>query len=157
MKKKNYIHHAPYLRNSIAYDHDFWCTCVEWWYLQVFFHFLKIFIFSALRRAKGQEIAQSKMKSNNYIHHTPYFRNSITYHDFWCTCVKWWYLQVFFWGFFVEIFIFWALVGRGQASRKNRSKETSIYTVSVTRRSQLTALVLVYYLVYYILCSKLIN
>ena len=23
-------------------------------------------------------------------------RNSIAYHDFWCTCAKWWYLQVLF-------------------------------------------------------------
>ena len=23
MKNNNYIHHVPYLRNSIAYDHDF--------------------------------------------------------------------------------------------------------------------------------------
>ena len=28
-EKQQYIHHAPYLRNSIAYDHDFWDTCVE--------------------------------------------------------------------------------------------------------------------------------
>ena len=29
MGNKKYIYHAPYLRNSIAYDHDFWCTCVK--------------------------------------------------------------------------------------------------------------------------------
>ena len=34
MKINNYICHAPYLRNSIAYDHDFWYTCVKSWYLQ---------------------------------------------------------------------------------------------------------------------------
>ena len=33
--KKNYIHHALYLRNSVAYHHDFWC----------FLHFFKILIF----------------------------------------------------------------------------------------------------------------
>ena len=27
--KNNYIHHMPYLRNSIAYDHDFWYTIVK--------------------------------------------------------------------------------------------------------------------------------
>ena len=37
MKNINYICHAPYLRNNIAYDHDFWYTCVKWWYLQAFF------------------------------------------------------------------------------------------------------------------------
>ena len=38
MKNNNYIHHTPYLRNSLAYDHDFWYTCVKW-YLQVCFFF----------------------------------------------------------------------------------------------------------------------
>ena len=28
-KNKNHICHAPYLRNIIAYDHDFWYTCVK--------------------------------------------------------------------------------------------------------------------------------
>ena len=32
----------PYLRSSIAYDHDFWYTCVEW-YLQAFFFFFSFF------------------------------------------------------------------------------------------------------------------
>ena len=45
-----------------------------------FFHFLKNFEFLACQ-VKGQKI--TKMK-NNYIHHTPYIRNSIAYdHDFW--------------------------------------------------------------------------
>ena len=39
--KNNYICHASYIKNSIAYDHDFWYTCVKWWYLQVIFHFFK--------------------------------------------------------------------------------------------------------------------
>ena len=29
----------PYLMNSIAYDHDFWYTCVKWWYIHVLFFF----------------------------------------------------------------------------------------------------------------------
>ena len=29
MKSSSYISHAPYLRNSIAYDHDFWYTSVK--------------------------------------------------------------------------------------------------------------------------------
>ena len=28
-EKKNYICHMLYLRNSIAYDHDFWYRCVK--------------------------------------------------------------------------------------------------------------------------------
>ena len=27
MKYKNYICHASYLRNSVAYDYDFWYIC----------------------------------------------------------------------------------------------------------------------------------
>ena len=37
MKNDNCIRHALYLRNIIAYGHDFWYTCVKWWYLQAFF------------------------------------------------------------------------------------------------------------------------
>ena len=29
MKNNNYIRYAPYLKNSIAYDHDFWYTYVK--------------------------------------------------------------------------------------------------------------------------------
>ena len=36
MKNNNYIIcHTPYLRNNLAYDHDFWRTCVKSWCLQV--------------------------------------------------------------------------------------------------------------------------
>ena len=34
-----------YLRNSIAYDHDFWYTCVKWWHLQTHFSFFCNFYF----------------------------------------------------------------------------------------------------------------
>ena len=50
----------PYLRNSIAYDHDFWYTCVKWWYLQVVvFQFLKILLFGVVRGVKGQKAVQN--------------------------------------------------------------------------------------------------
>ena len=42
--KKNYIHHALYLRNSVAYHHDFWC----------FLHFFKILIFFSGGGAGGE-------------------------------------------------------------------------------------------------------
>ena len=53
MKNKNYIHHVQYLRNSIAYDHDFWYTWVKLWYLQLLFSFFDIFILWAVRRGGG--------------------------------------------------------------------------------------------------------
>ena len=81
-------------RSSIAYDHEFWYTCVKWWYLELFFNFFYIFIFLAVGGVKGQKIAQ---KNNNYIHHAPYLRNSIAYdHALWYISVKGWYLQVLF-------------------------------------------------------------
>ena len=62
MKNNNYVPHVPYLRNSIAYNHDFWYSCVKWWYLQdFFFHFsffFYIFIFWAVRGVKGQKKVQ---------------------------------------------------------------------------------------------------
>ena len=58
MKNNNYICHVWYLRNSIIYDHNFWYTCVKWWYLQVCFQFFEIFILQAVRELKGQKIAQ---------------------------------------------------------------------------------------------------
>ena len=42
----------------------------------------------------------TKMNVNNYICHMSYLRKSMAYdHVFWYTCVKWWYLQVFFFFF----------------------------------------------------------
>ena len=46
MKNNNYICHSPYLRNSPAYDHGFWHTCVKWWYRKVCFSFFWYFHFS---------------------------------------------------------------------------------------------------------------
>ena len=41
----NYICHMPYLRNTTAYNQDFWYTCVKWWYLRGSLSFFEIFIF----------------------------------------------------------------------------------------------------------------
>ena len=58
--KSNYICHAPYLRNSIACDHDFWCTIVKWWYIPgAFFHFFKILIFWVVGGTNVQKIVQN--------------------------------------------------------------------------------------------------
>ena len=40
--KNNYIGHTPYLRNSMAFNHNFWYTFVKW-YLQVIFYFFTFF------------------------------------------------------------------------------------------------------------------
>ena len=73
MKNNNYICHAPYFRNSIAYDHDFWYTCVKWYHIisyciiryhisRCFFHFFKILIFWIVNGIKGQKMAQNDKK-----------------------------------------------------------------------------------------------
>ena len=63
MKNENYIHHMPHLRNSIAYDHDFWYTCIKQWYLQVFlFVFSKFWFSRLLGDVKGQKMAQNNKK-----------------------------------------------------------------------------------------------
>ena len=119
MKNNYYICHAPYLKNSVAYDHDFWYTCVKWWDLQEFFSFFKkILIFRAVRKVKEQKVAQNKNK--NDICYTPYLRNSIAHdHDFWFTRVKWWYLQDFFFQFF-KMLIFHVVRGvKGQKTVQN--------------------------------------
>ena len=69
--KNNYILYMPYLRNSIAYDHDFWYTCVKWWYLQVLFfiYFFYIFIFWTV---KGQKMAQDDKKILQLMSQEPY-------------------------------------------------------------------------------------
>ena len=68
MKSNNYICHVPYLRNSIAYDHDFWYTCVKWWYFHVcmcvfvFFHFFKVLIFWTVSGVNGERKVQNEKK-----------------------------------------------------------------------------------------------
>ena len=51
-KNNNYICHAPYLRNSVAYDHDFWYISVKWWYLQALFSNSLYFHFSGCQWSK---------------------------------------------------------------------------------------------------------
>ena len=128
MKNKNYICHAPYLRNSIAYDHEFWYTCVKWWYFEVLFDFFDIFIFPAIRGVKEQKIAQK----NNCVHIAPYLRNSIAYgHDFWYIRVKLWYIQVFFFNFFIFSFLGQLVGWKVKNSSKLKIITYSIHHISV--------------------------
>ena len=59
MKNKNYIRHAPYLRNSVAYDHNFWYTCVIWWYLLTFYSYFTDFDFLGCSWGKKPKMAQN--------------------------------------------------------------------------------------------------
>ena len=63
MKYKNYIRHVSYLRNSIAYDHDFW------WHLQVFFSFFQNYQFAVASGVKEQKTTKTERK----LFQEPYF------------------------------------------------------------------------------------
>ena len=91
--------------NPWSSNHNFWYTCANYDNSRCFFHFFEILFFFELlwgKRAKNSP----KWKNNNCIRYAPYPRNSIPYdHDFWYTCVKWWYLQLnfsFFWNFIFQ-------------------------------------------------------
>ena len=45
---------APYLSNRTLCDHNFFYTCVKWWYLQGLFHFYEILIFWAVSGGVGE-------------------------------------------------------------------------------------------------------
>ena len=64
MKNKNHIHQALYLRNSAAYDHDFWCTCLKW-YLQMYFSFFQHFDFWVVRGGEGRGVKGGKIVQND--------------------------------------------------------------------------------------------
>ena len=100
------VRSAQYLKNRTSANHYFWYTCVKWWYLQFicfFFCFFWNFDFLGCRggkKAKNSPKWQKKKlktKNNNYMCRVSYLRNSIAYDQYFLyTCVKWWYLQVFF-------------------------------------------------------------
>ena len=78
----------------------------------IFLIFFLNLIFQANREVKGQKIAQKWEINNNYICYVLYLRNSIAYnHEFWYSCVKWWYLQGFFFSF-SKYWFFWFLGGK---------------------------------------------
>ena len=61
MKNNNYICHMPYLRNIIAYDHDFWYTC-KMISPGVFFIFFYISFFWAVRRGGEGKRAKNGLR-----------------------------------------------------------------------------------------------
>ena len=82
---------TPYLRNRTSSDH--WFTCVKWWYLQTFSSSFFNFDFSGFQGDKrAKNCSKWKMVTS-----VMFYISGIVYdHDFWYTCVKWWYLPVFF-------------------------------------------------------------
>ena len=94
MKNNNYIRHALYLRNSIAYDHDFCYTSVKWWYLHAFFCCCWYFHFSGCYEGKRPKNGPRWQKVLSVALHIS--GTIIIWLSFiWYTCEKWWYLQNF--------------------------------------------------------------
>ena len=91
-------------------------TCKMMISLGFFFHCFLILFFLAARRVKVQKVV--KMKNKNYIRQALYLRNSILCdHNFWHTCVKWWYLQALF--FIFSKFWFSRVLSGGKMSRNS--------------------------------------
>ena len=89
-KLKKSIHQVPFLSNSIAYDYDFWYTCLKWWYLETFLiFFFKILIFWVVSWVKEKNMVQNdkKLCLLCFISQEPY----IIWFSLLYTCVKWWY------------------------------------------------------------------
>ena len=128
MKNNNYTCHAPYVRNCIAYDHDFWYTCVKWWYSRPFFHFFEIFVFQAVRGVKGKN---GPRWQKNYVWCTSYLRNDILYYCYlWYTCVKDDISRYFF--HFFKILVLWVVRGGGgeevvvKGQRRSKMRKSSV-------------------------------
>ena len=84
------ISHVQYLRNSIAYDHDFWYKYVK--YLQIFIFIVSKFWFFGLLWVTGQKMAQNDKNSV-----TPHFSGNISYDcHLWYAYEEWQYLPAFF-------------------------------------------------------------
>ena len=108
-----YVHGAPYLRNHISRDHNFWYTFVKWWYCLVYYFIFNLG-FLSIKRQKMNEMNEWKIK----ICHMQYLRNSIAYcNDFWYTYVNW-YLQKLF----SKFWFFWLLWVTGQKMAQNDKK-----------------------------------
>ena len=74
-------------------------VCFFFFFFFFFWHFDFLGCRGGKKAKNGPKWQQKKlkMKNNNYMCHVSYLRNSIAYdQDFLYTCVKWWYLQVFF-------------------------------------------------------------
>ena len=122
--KNNYICHMRYLKNSIAYNHEFWDNCVKWWYIQVFYLFFEIFIFQAVRWVKGQKTAQNekyKLHVSRIISQEQYSIWSWFLVYLCKIMISPGSLSIFF---VFWVFIFWAVMGvKGQKIAQNEKEQ----------------------------------
>ena len=121
------VYRTLYFMNHISYDLHIWCTCMYKSIISpaIFFIFFKILIFEII---SWGEVKRQKM-DQNYKNFCLYLR-SCTSHvcDFWCTCVKWWYLQQVFSFFKILIFeVFRGIKGKKWAKITNFGLFCSIF------------------------------
>ena len=99
-----------YFKNYISYDLHSWYICMYKRIISpgiffLFFFLFKILLFGIIKGGVGAYKKWPKMTKNS-VCLTPYLRNCTSYDcDFWCTCLKWWYLQQIF--FIFQNFVFW--------------------------------------------------
>ena len=103
LKWQKIVCRTPYLSKHTSFDLGFCCTSLKWWHLQMFFSFFQIFGFWVVREG---ETGKKWPKIATKICLTLDLRNCTSCdYVFWYTCVKWWYIQQFFFIFF-KILIF---------------------------------------------------
>ena len=99
MSKKKFCG-TLYFRNHISYDLHLWYTCMYKWIISPGIIFFKILIFGIIRGVGGGGCKRAKNGpkwQKKIVCLTPYLRNCTSYDcKFWCTCVKWSYLQHIF-------------------------------------------------------------
>ena len=96
MKNSNYIHHASYLRNSIAHNHDYWYTCAG----------LEKLGFLVLESPCSSNKVHENVVQKSLCH-TLYFRNHISYNLYlWYTGMYKGIIFSGFFSFFFKILIF---------------------------------------------------
>ena len=112
----------------MACDHDFYYTCVKW-YFQAFFSLFQNFNFLGcpwVKRSKygpkWQKILSVALHISGTIHHM------IWYHicRIWCICVKWLYLRVLF-SFFQSFDYLGCLLGCKWAKNGPKGQGNSVY------------------------------
>ena len=97
---KNYVCLTPYLSKHTSYDHVFVALVQNDDTSGCFFYFFKMLVFWVVRGVGSKRLKKGP-KWRKEVCLIPYLRNSTSYDfRFWYTCVKWLYLQQFFFSFF---------------------------------------------------------
>ena len=128
MKNNNYICYVPFVRNSIAYDHDFWYTLMI--SPDVMFSFSKFWlIFWVVRGVEGQKMVQNDKKFCllHSISHEPYIIWLSFMLNMWKMIIS---LCLFF---YFSKFWFFGLLGGKRAKSSQKLQKNSVRRASYLR------------------------